>query len=360
VLLTPITLATVLQWLGGTSHAVQRTAVCSSGELATAAHMALKLDKIASLEQASASHLSFLSNAKYRTQLGATAAGAVLLREADLASLPEGCVGIVTPDPYLDYALLAQRWQAFSSGATAASADSSALFAKDISKLLSVSIHSSAIISEATIIADGVTVGALCFVGKGVKIGEGTVLHPRVTVLDDCEIGARCIVHSGAVIGADGFGFAPTPGKTWEKIPQLGRVIIGDDCEIGANTTIDRGALNDTVLEQGVKLDNQVQIAHGVRVGQHTAIAGCAGVAGSAVIGAHCTVGGGAVILGHLSLCDGVHVSAATVVTRSITKPGQYTGFFPFDDNRAWEKNAAALKQLAELRERIKQLESKP
>jgi UDP-3-O-[3-hydroxymyristoyl] glucosamine N-acyltransferase len=159
------------------------------------------------------------------------------------------------------------------------------------------------------------------------------------------------------VIGADGFGFAPHQGH-WEKIEQLGAVRIGNDVEIGANTCIDRGALEDTVIEDGVKLDNLIQIGHNVQVGQHTAMAGCVGVAGSAKIGAHCTVGGGAVVLGHLSLADHVHISAASVVTRSISQPGHYTGMFPLDSNANWEKNAASLKQLSRLRDRIKALEA--
>jgi UDP-3-O-[3-hydroxymyristoyl] glucosamine N-acyltransferase len=184
------------------------------------------------------------------------------------------------------------------------------------------------------------------------------VLKPRVVLSDGCRIGARGIVHSGAVIGADGFGFAPHQGR-WEKIEQLGAVAIGDDVEIGANTCIDRGALEDTVLEDGVKLDNLVQIGHNVRVGAHSAFAGCVGVAGSAKIGRHCTAGGGAIILGHLELVDHVHVTAATVITRSILKPGQYSGLFPFDDNASWEKNAATLRQLHTLRERLRALEKK-
>ena len=158
------------------------------------------------------------------------------------------------------------------------------------------------------------------------------------------------------VIGADGFGFAPNQGA-WEKIEQLGAVRIGNDVEIGANTCIDRGALQDTVIEEGVKLDNLIQIGHNVKIGAHTALAGCVGVAGSAVIGAHCTIGGGAIVLGHLSLADGVNVSAATTVTRSITKPGHYTGMFPLDENAVWEKNAASLKQLHRLRDRVRALE---
>ena len=177
-----------------------------------------------------------------------------------------------------------------------------------------------------------------------------------MTVGEDCRIGARCILHSGVVIGADGFGFAPD-GERWEKIEQLGAVQIGDDVEIGANTCVDRGALQDTVIEGGVKLDNLIQIGHNVHVGRNTAMAGCVGVAGSAIIGPNCTVGGGASVLGHLTLGANVNISAATVVTKSILKPGHYTGIFPVDDNAAWERNAATLKQLHGLRDRIKALE---
>jgi UDP-3-O-[3-hydroxymyristoyl] glucosamine N-acyltransferase len=187
-------------------------------------------------------------------------------------------------------------------------------------------------------------------------VGKDSHIHANVTVGERCTVGQRCIIHSGAVIGADGFGFAPYQG-TWIKIEQLGAVRIGDDVEIGANTCIDRGALDDTVIENGVKLDNLVQIGHNVHIGAHSALAGCAGVAGSAHIGAHCTVGGGAVVLGHLKLADHVHISAASVVTRSLLKPGQYSGVFPIDDNASWEKNAATLKQLHALRDRIKRLE---
>jgi UDP-3-O-[3-hydroxymyristoyl] glucosamine N-acyltransferase len=183
-------------------------------------------------------------------------------------------------------------------------------------------------------------------------------LAAHVTFGERCVIGARGIVHSGAVIGADGFGFAPVDGR-WEKIEQLGAVVIGDDVEIGANTCIDRGALDDTVIEDGVKLDNLIQVAHNVHIGAHTAIAGNTGIAGSARIGAHCTVGGAANIVGHLEIVDNVHISAGTFVTRSIRKPGQYSGLFPFDDNASWEKNAATLRQLHTLRERLRALEKK-
>jgi UDP-3-O-[3-hydroxymyristoyl] glucosamine N-acyltransferase len=206
-------------------------------------------------------------------------------------------------------------------------------------------------------------VGVQGYVGACAVLGEHSVLKPRVTVGEHCQLGARVLVHSGVVIGADGFGFAPTgpgedgQGSRWEKIEQLGAVWIGDDVEIGANTCIDRGALDDTVIEHGVKLDNLVQIGHNVRVGAHSAFAGCVGVAGSARIGQHCTAGGGAIILGHLEIADHVHITAATVVSRSIHKAGLYSGAFPFDDNASWEKNAATLRQLHSLRERIRTLE---
>jgi len=176
-------------------------------------------------------------------------------------------------------------------------------------------------------------------------IGDDTCLYPRVVLYPKCVLGRRVVVHAGAVIGADGFGIAPD-GERWVKIPQIGGVRIGDDVEIGANTTIDRGALDDTVIEEGVKLDNLIQIGHNVRIGAHTAIAGCVGIAGSAVIGAHCTIGGAAMIHGHIQIVDRVHVSAGTLISRSILKPGTYTGFYPFDEHETWRRTAARLRRL--------------
>jgi UDP-3-O-[3-hydroxymyristoyl] glucosamine N-acyltransferase len=199
-------------------------------------------------------------------------------------------------------------------------------------------------------------IGAQCFVGARSSIGAHTRFAAQVSFGPDCHIGARGIVHSGVVVGADGFGFAPNAGR-WEKIEQLGGVRIGDDVEIGANTCIDRGALDDTVIEDGVKLDDLVMIAHNVHIGAHSALAGTAAVSGSTRIGAHCTLAGGAGTVGHVTLADHVHISARSVVTHSISKPGQYTGLFPIDDNASWEKNAATLRQLHRLRERIRALE---
>jgi UDP-3-O-[3-hydroxymyristoyl] glucosamine N-acyltransferase len=298
----------------------------------------LVIDRIATLAAAEPSHISFLANPRYRAQLASTRAGCVIVAPAFADEAAARGSAIVTPDPYLYYARLSQWW---AEGARPG-------------------VHPSAVVEASASIAPDASIGALSFIGAGAVIGAGTRIAARVTVGARCVIGARCIVHSGAVIGADGFGFAPAADGHWEKIEQLGAVRIGDDVEIGANSCIDRGALDDTVLGDGVKLDNLVQIGHNVVVGAHTAMAGCVGVAGSARIGAHCTLGGGAIVLGHLELADRVHISAATVVTRSIGKPGTYSGVFPFDDNAAWEKNAATLRQLHALRDRVRALEKKP
>jgi UDP-3-O-[3-hydroxymyristoyl] glucosamine N-acyltransferase len=299
----------------------------------------LAIDRIATLAAAEPSHISFLANPRYRAQLASTRAGCVIVAPAFAEEAAARGCAIVTPDPYLYYARLSQWWA--EEGAEQAG------------------VHPSAVVEPGARIAADAHIGALSYIGAGAVIGAGTRIAARVTVGARCVIGARCIVHSGAVIGADGFGFAPAADGHWEKIEQLGAVRIGDDVEIGANSCIDRGALDDTVLADGVKLDNLVQIGHNVQVGAHTAMAGCVGIAGSARIGAYCTLGGGAIVLGHLELADRVHVSAATVVTRSILKPGTYSGVFPFDDNAAWEKNAATLRQLHALRDRLRALEKK-
>ena len=294
---------------------------------------------LAPLQTAKPSQISFLSQARYQSQLAASLAGCVIVGPAFEAQAAQRNAAIITDDPYLYFARLTQLWK------------------RSHHKLAGPRIHPSAVIDPDALIADDAVIGPLCVVERGAEVGAATVLKSRVTIGEDCKIGARCLLHSGVVIGADGFGFAPVQGR-WEKIEQLGAVRIGNDVEIGANTCIDRGALEDTVIEDGVKLDNLIQIGHNVHVGQHTAMAGCVGVAGSARIGAHCTVGGGAVVLGHLSLADHVHISAASVVTRSISQPGNYTGMFPLDSNANWEKNAASLKQLSRLRDRIKALEA--
>jgi UDP-3-O-[3-hydroxymyristoyl] glucosamine N-acyltransferase len=301
----------------------------------------LSIERLSPLQNAQPDALSFLSHPKYQQELATSRAGCVIVSPAmsEAAAARGAC--IVTPDPYLYFARLTQLWKASQARPEAER------------------IHPSAVVHPEAQVDSTARIGALCVIERGARIGAGTVLKSRVTVSEDCTIGERCLLHPGVVIGADGFGLAPSK-EGWVKIEQLGAVRIGNDVEIGANTCIDRGALDDTVLEDGVKLDNLIQIGHNVRVGRNTAMAGCVGVAGSATIGANCTFGGGAIVLGHLSVADNVHVSAATVVTRSIRKAGQYTGMFPIDDNATWEKNAATLKQLHSLRERLKALEKAP
>jgi UDP-3-O-[3-hydroxymyristoyl] glucosamine N-acyltransferase len=321
------------------------------------------ISRIGPLDSADGQTVSFLANPRYQAQLQTTRAGCVIVSPALLEAAAARGAALVCADPYLAFARLTQGWAAQQRRQPA------------------VGVHASAVVEEGAFIDTRASVGAMAFVARGARIEAGAVIGPQVHVGEDavvgagtwlkarvvlsegCRIGARGIVHSGAVIGADGFGFAPAKddaGGHWEKIEQLGLVLIGDDVEIGANTCIDRGALDDTVLEDGVKLDNLVQIGHNVRVGAHTAFAGCVGVAGSARIGRHCTAGGGAIILGHLEIVDHVHITAATLITRSIHKPGQYSGAFPFDDNASWEKNAATLRQLHALRDRLRALERKP
>jgi UDP-3-O-[3-hydroxymyristoyl] glucosamine N-acyltransferase len=211
-------------------------------------------------------------------------------------------------------------------------------------------------IEAGAVIAEHCVIDAGCFIGRGAKVGAATHFFPRVTFQSGCEIGKSGIIHSGVVIGADGFGFANEKGA-WIKIPQTGRVVIGNDVEIGANTTIDRGALADTIIEDGVKLDNQIQIAHNCHIGAHTAIAACVGVAGSARIGQYCTIGGAAMIAGHLTIADHVHVSAGSLVPRSLLERGEYTGFYPLSKKAEWEKSAVIVRNLASMREKIRELE---
>jgi UDP-3-O-[3-hydroxymyristoyl] glucosamine N-acyltransferase len=322
------------------------------------------ITRIAALDAADANAISFVAGARFQAQIARTAAGCLIvapnLREAAVA---RGAT-IVCADPYLAFARLTQWWAAQSRPASVAGVHRSAVVEEGAHIHASASIGAQAFVGQGARIGEGAVVGVHAFVGAGAVIGPHTVLQPRVTVMNACVVGARGVLHSGVVIGADGFGFAPNFSVMdgvkrghYEKIEQLGAVVLGDDVDIGANTCVDRGALQDTVIEDGVKLDNLVQIAHNCRVGAHTAFAGCSGMAGSARIGRYCTVGGAAVILGHLEIVDDVHITAATVISRSIRQPGQYSGAFPFDDNAAWEKNAATLRQLHSLRERLRTLE---
>ena len=308
---------------------------------------------IATLDAATADQISFLANPKYLAQLAATRAAAVILAPEASAACP--VAAIVTPQPYLYFARVAQWLNP--PPPPAAGVHPSAVVEAELPASVSVGPH--AWIGAGARIGENAVVGAGCAIGAGAEVGAGSLLHPRVTIAAGCHVGARAIIHSGAVIGSDGFGFARDDAGAWVKIPQTGCVIVGDDVEIGANTTIDRGALEDTVIGDGVKLDNQIQVAHNVHIGANTAMAGCVGIAGSARIGAGCTVGGGAIILGHIELADGVHVSSGTLVAKSITTPGSYTGTVPFMAHAEWLKNFSRLRHLDAMADRIRALEKR-
>ena len=299
---------------------------------------ALTIHRISSLAQATQGSISFISQDRYAPLLNDFSGSALILSERHKSLAPPSVALIVVPDPYLAYAKLSQFWRRI----------------HPVSR--GPRIHPSAVIHPEAWLDDEVEVGPLVVIEAGARVGRCTRILSRVTVGEGVVLGERCLIHPGVVIGADGFGFAKH-GHEWVKIEQLGEVVIGNEVELGANTCVDRAALGATLIADGVKIDNLVQIGHNVSIGAHTAMAGCVGVAGSAHIGARCTLGGGAIVLGHLEVVDDVHISAASVVTRSIRTPGHYSGFFPLDLNDAWERNAASLKQLNALRERIKALE---
>jgi len=314
---------------------------------------AVTVRRVATLEQADEGDLAFLANPRYAGRLRECKASAVILapQSCALTDLPR----ILTAEPYVYFARVAQ----FFSPPERPAPGVHETAVVDTAVPDSVSIGAGATVDAGVHLGHDVVIGAGCHIGRGVVIGEGTRLYPGVTVYHDCVIGKRCIIHGGVVIGADGFGFAREHDGRWIKIPQTGRVIIGDDVEIGANTTIDRGALDDTVIGNGVKLDNQIQIAHNVRIGEHTAIAGCVGIAGSTTIGARCMIGGQAGIIGHLVIADDVVVSAGTLVTKSIRRAGVYTGNLPVQSHPDWVKNFAHLRHLDDLAARIRALEQR-
>lgn len=310
------------------------------------------ISRVDTLQNAGPGALSFLANEKYRPQLSTTRAGAVIMAPP----LIDGPVAaILTPQPYLYYARVAQ-WL---NPAPRPEPGIHASAVVEGSVAASASIGPNVWIGRAAAIAEDVVIAANCSIGTGVEIGAGSRLAANVAIYAGCRVGMRCLIHSGAVLGADGFGFARDSAGAWVKIPQVGRVLVGDDVEIGAGTTIDRGALGDTVIGDGVKLDNQIQVGHNVRIGAHTALAGCVGIAGSAVLGARCTVGGGAVILGHLHIADDVNIAAGTLVAKSIHGAGTYSGAVPFLEHAGWLRNFSRLRHLDAMADRIRVLEQR-
>ncbi|MDA0261799.1 MAG: UDP-3-O-(3-hydroxymyristoyl)glucosamine N-acyltransferase [Proteobacteria bacterium] len=311
-----------------------------------------RIRQVGTLEQGREGQIAFFANPRYRSRLAETRAAAVILsaEEASATLRPR----IICDAPYAYFARVSRLLNPVPEMRPGIVAGAIVAAGARISP--AARIDAGARIADGAIIGENVWVGEGCSIGSDVTIKADTRLFPQVVIYPGCEIGARALLHSGVVIGADGFGIARDREK-WIKIPQIGRVRIGDDVEIGANTTIDRGAIQDTVIEEGVKLDNQIQIGHNVRVGAHTAMAGCVAVAGSADIGRRCTIGAAAVILGHLRIVDDVNVSAGTVISRSVLKAGTYTGMFPFDDNAAWARNTAWVRHLRELADRVRALE---
>ncbi|OZA06776.1 MAG: UDP-3-O-(3-hydroxymyristoyl)glucosamine N-acyltransferase [Methylophilaceae bacterium 17-44-8] len=331
-----LTIATIVDSLGGEI----------SGDATTNIH------RVGSLAFAQAGAISFFMDTKYSSALAQTQASAVVLtpQHANLTALPK----ILTDNPYAYFAKISALLNPVILPAVGIHA--SAIIGEGSSIDPSASIGCHAVIGDRVRVAAGVIIGAGCVIEQDVIIAESTQLEPNVTVKHGTQIGKSCHLFSGCVIGNDGFGYAEDNGR-WVKIPQVGRVVIGDYVDIGANTTIDRGAIDDTVIEEGVKLDNLIQIAHNCHIGAHTVIAGCVGIAGSAKIGKHCKIGGAAMILGHLSIADHVTISPGSMIMRSIRQSGTYTALMPFQEHETWLKTAANIRHLNQLTDKIKALE---
>ena len=312
----------------------------------------ISISGIATLELATKNDLSFFSNRKYHQYLANTQAAIVILQADDIEQCPTNA--IVTDDPYLAYAKIATYLT--EKVPQKSHIASSAVIADDVKIGDNIIIGANVVIHSGVKIANNVTIQAGCVISERVTIADGSFLYPNVSIYPNVAIGQHVIIHSGAVLGSDGFGIANEQGQ-WIKVPQLGSLIVGNHVEIGANTTIDRGAIEDTIIEDGVKLDNLIQIAHNVHIGENTVMAGCVGVAGSASIGKNCAIGGGAGILGHLNITDNVHITATSLVTKSISKSGIYSSGTPLEESQKWHKNFVRFKQLDCMARRLTQLE---
>ncbi|MEQ1667721.1 MAG: UDP-3-O-(3-hydroxymyristoyl)glucosamine N-acyltransferase [Sulfuriferula sp.] len=312
----------------------------------------ISITQVASLAHAQPHQIAFLANPKYKEQLASSQAGAFILARnmADVANKP--C--ILVDHPYTYFAQVSTLFNPPMRGEMGI--HERALIHPSATVGADVSIAANVVIERDAVIGAGSSIAAGTVIGEGTHIGANALIYANVTVYPLCIIGDNVILHAGCVIGADGFGLAPDAGR-WLKIPQIGRVVIGNDVEVGANTTIDRGALDDTVIHDGVKLDNQIQVAHNVHIGEHTAIAACTGIAGSAHIGAHCTIGGAAMIFGHIEIADNVNVSTNTLITKSLPKAGTYTSALPFSEHSVWLKNAVQMRHLDSMAQRLRSLE---
>jgi len=324
----------------------------AAGVLLQNADPALQITGVATLQNAAAGDIAFLANPGYKKYLAATRASAVILSPEDAAGYP--AAALVSPNPYSSYARIASL--IYPACAAKQGVDATASVAPGCSVDNTAWVGPHCILEAGAVIHAGVQLAGGCYIGSNSVIGADSRLSANVVIHQGVSIGERAHIAAGAVIGADGFGLASEGGK-WLRVPQLGSVRIGNDVDIGANTTVDRGALDDTVLEDGVRLDNQIQVAHNVHIGTHTAIAGCVGISGSAKIGSHCMIGGGAGIVGHLEITDHVIITGMTMVTRSITRPGVYSSGVPAQENDSWNKNYARLRQLDKLARKVLALE---
>jgi UDP-3-O-[3-hydroxymyristoyl] glucosamine N-acyltransferase len=313
----------------------------------------VRVDHVATLAAAGAGALAFLANPQYRSQLGGTRATAVVLAADDAAACPVAC--LVSANPYLTYARIAADLHP--AAALRPGVAAGAHVAAGGTLPASCQVQAGAWIGEDAVLGERVYVGPNTVIGAGCRVGDDTRIAAAAVLYDGVRIGRRCLVHAGAVIGADGFGIARDTSGTWTKVPQVGSVVVGDDVEIGANTTIDRGAIGDTVIGDGVKLDNQIQVGHNVTIGAHTAIAALTGISGSTRIGARCVIGGDAAFAGHLTIVDDVVIGGGAKVAQSITRPGVYGGAIPAGDARSWRKNAVRFGQLDEIARRLRKLE---
>ncbi|MBI2384082.1 MAG: UDP-3-O-(3-hydroxymyristoyl)glucosamine N-acyltransferase [Gammaproteobacteria bacterium] len=307
---------------------------------------------VCTLKPGKPGHLSFLANPRYRAALGATQAAAVVLSRGDAQGFSGNA--LVAADPYLAFARVAALFDGsleFQPGRHPSAAVSAAATVP-----ASAHVGAHAAIEDGVVLGEGVFVGPGCVLRTGARVGDGSRLEARVYIGAKVQIGKRARIQPGAVIGSRGFGLARGP-QGWEEVPQLGTVVLGDDVEVGANTTVDRGAIEDTVLEDGVKLDNQIQIAHNVRIGKHTAVAACCGIAGSTRIGARCMIGGAVGIAGHLHIADDIVIMARSTVTKSLTAPGAYSGALPVAPAREWRRQVARLRRMHVLERRLAELE---
>jgi len=314
----------------------------------------IEISGVAPIGRAGPREIAFVSQSRYLRDIESTQAGALILP-------PEGrdstqCPRIVTPNPYLYFARISALLNP--APQPEPGIHPSAVVHAQARVASSAAVAAGAVIGEGASIGERSVIGPNSVVGDHASIGDDCFFHANVTIYHHCALGSRVILHSGCVIGSDGFGLANENGR-WVKIPQAGRAVLGDDVEVGACTTIDRGALDDTVIEEGVKLDNLIQIAHNVKIGAHTAIAACTGIAGSAKIGRHCMIGGAAMIYGHIEIADGVRISTNTLITKSLTKAGTYTSALPFSEHGEWLKNAVHMRNLDKLADRVKELEKR-